>query len=380
MDSFRWDTCFETGLNDVDEQHHRLVDLINRFGSLIAAGTVNGSSVDDILGELTAAAERHFTDEEALMASVGLDARHVSAHRSSHASFLAEVGRMREDAIPGDMAKAEFFLRFLIHWFAYHIIGQDQTMARQITAVLAGTNPDAALELAHAKNSPATETLLRALSSLFHQVSERNRELRLLNRTLEARVAERTRALHEANLQLASLAMTDPLTGLPNRRHAMARLEREWQDSVADGTPLTCMLVDVDQFKLVNDTYGHEAGDTVLRELARTLAHASRTDDLVARLGGDEFLVICPRTPLQGAHLFRTDLVHTVAANAVSLGSNTWNGSVSIGFAVRTPEMTCLEDLLRAADEGLYAFKHKERGAVSTSHDTRQSPQSDQAE
>jgi hemerythrin len=363
LESFQWDACFETGLPDVDEQHRRLVDHINRFGTLVAAGTIDANIIDAVLDELTTYAALHFRNEDALMSSVGLDTRHVLAHGASHTNFLAEVGRMREDATSGDLTKAEFLLRFLIHWLAYHILGQDQTMARQVAAVRAGAKPDDALALADSENSPATETLLRALSSLFHQVSERNRDLSQLNRTLEVRVAERTHALHEANLQLASLAMTDPLTGLPNRRHAMSRLVREWNASLVEGTPLACMLIDADQFKLVNDTYGHEAGDKVLRELARTLAHAARTDDLVARLGGDEFLVICPRTPLEGALRFGADLTRIVASVAVPLGADTWRGSVSIGIAVRSPEMTGLEDLMRAADEGLYAAKHKVRGA-----------------
>lgn len=94
--------------------------------------------------------------------------------------------------------------------------------------------------------------------------------------------------------------MTDALTGLPNRRHALQQLKTLWEESTRSASPLSVMMIDADHFKEVNDTCGHDAGDLVLGELARTLQHAVRTDDLVSRLGGDEFLIICPDTDSSG--------------------------------------------------------------------------------
>jgi GGDEF domain-containing protein/tetratricopeptide (TPR) repeat protein len=115
---------------------------------------------------------------------------------------------------------------------------------------------------------------------------------------LEARIAERTHALLEQNRQLESLALTDELTGLSNRRHALMRFAHEWHVSVQQDTPLACLMIDADGFKQINDSHGHAAGDEVLRHLSACLKEGARALDIVCRLGGDEFMVICPSTPL----------------------------------------------------------------------------------
>ena len=123
-------------------------------------------------------------------------------------------------------------MKFLIYWLAYHILGSDQSMARQIRAIRAGHTPADAYLTEERMKEGAVEPLLRALNGLFRQVSERNRELLQLNQTLEARVEERTRELAAANEQLEIIALTDVLTGLPNRRHAMRCLDQAWKQSV----------------------------------------------------------------------------------------------------------------------------------------------------
>jgi PleD family two-component response regulator len=95
------------------------------------------------------------------------------------------------------------------------------------------------------------------------------------------------------------------LTELPNRRYAMKRLEKEWATSERANLPLSVILLDIDHFKNVNDTYGHDVGDQVLRATARADRTVLRTSDTCTRMGGEEFLVICPGTPLEGAHAAR---------------------------------------------------------------------------
>src|SRR3712207_2301316 len=111
---------------------------------------------------------------------------------------------------------------------------------------------------------------------------------------LEATLAQRTsalRALEDSNQQLQALAAADPLTGLSNRRHFVDRAERAIQRASAEGRSTAVLLIDVDHFKVVNDTYGHAAGDVVLRSLAGWLTASVRPQDIVARIGGEEFAV-----------------------------------------------------------------------------------------
>jgi diguanylate cyclase (GGDEF)-like protein len=185
-----------------------------------------------------------------------------------------------------------------------------------------------------------------------------------LNQTLEARVAERTRELSEANRRLEDVALTDVLTNLPNRRSAMHRLQAEWHEWLKHGTPLACIMLDADGFKSINDSFGHDAGDEVLRQLARRLQEAVRTDDAVCRIGGDEFLIICGRTPLDGAVQVAEKLRQHVGGLRVAAGTGEWQGSISAGVAVCGPRMKDVEALLKAADEGLYSAKRSGRNRV----------------
>jgi hemerythrin len=368
MAAFTWNPCFVTGLLDVDEQHHRLVDLINRFGDLIMRD--EGASVAEteaVFVELADYAQYHFTDEEALMVAEHLDPRYVVQHRKSHANFLTEVTQLHGNVSVNDRGAARSLLQFLTYWLAYHILGSDQFMALQIASIRSGSRPEDAYLADATSKDPATDTLLSALNGLFQQVSERNHDLLQLNKTLEARVAERTLALTDANQQLEDLANTDTLTGLPNRRYALRSFALEWDAAVRNGTPLACMMVDADNFKQINDTQGHDAGDAVLRALSKQLQHAVRNDDIVCRLGGDEFLIICTGTPLDGALKLAESIRQEVAALRVPAGAGEWRGSISVGVAARTEDMKGLEDLMKAADLGVYAAKRNGRNCVATS-------------
>jgi diguanylate cyclase (GGDEF)-like protein/hemerythrin-like metal-binding protein len=370
MDAFQWNPCFVTGLHEVDEQHHRLVDVINRFGELVMreSGASSGE-LETVFAELAQYTQYHFTEEEAMMALMGLDLRYRTQHQQSHAKFLDEVAQLHGTIFDNNRVAAKSLLQFLTHWLAYHILGTDQFMARQIALIKSGSSPEAAYLAEGETTDPATDTLLKSLNGLFEQVSERNRALIQLNKTLEGRVAERTQALTDANQQLEDLANTDALTRLPNRRFAMRQFAQEWAVAVRDGAPLTCLMIDADGFKVINDTYGHDAGDSVLRALSAQLQQAVRTDDIVCRLGGDEFLIICARTPLAGALLLAETIRSEVAALRVPAGPGEWRGSISIGAAARTDAMNGLEDLMKEADRGLYVAKRNGRNCVATASD-----------
>ncbi|MEI7843905.1 MAG: diguanylate cyclase [Gallionellaceae bacterium] len=367
MESFHWDKHFETGLEVVDQQHRALVDLINRFGELLTqAESVPFEEIEALFAELTAYTQYHFQEEENMMLQVGLDAGYISLHKQLHADFLQEVMTTHE-AVLESHETADRLLKLLTYWLAYHILGADQFMSRQVAAIQSGQTPEDAYLAEKEVKEGATEPLLVALNGLFQQVSERNRELLELNRTLEDKVEERTHALSEANQLLEALAMTDALTGLPNRRHAMARLTQAWNISMQDDSLMACMMIDADGFKQINDNFGHDAGDEVLKQLAKNLRHVVRTDDIVCRLGGDEFLVICPYTSLEGAMLVANKMREAVANLRVPVNGGEWVGSISVGVAARAPAMRNPEDLIKAADEGVYIAKRNGRNRVESS-------------
>lgn len=367
MEAFHWDKHFETGLETVDHQHHTLVDLINRFGELLTqADSVPFEDIETVFIELIAYTQYHFHEEENMMSQVGLDPRYVSMHKQLHADFIQEVMQTHK-AVSERHETAGRLLKLLTYWLAYHILGTDQYMANQVVAIQAGKKPEDAYLAEKDMKEGATEPLLVALNGLFQQVSERNRELLELNRTLETKIEERTHALSEANQLLEDLAMTDVLTGLPNRRHAMARLSQEWTKVTQEESSVACMMIDADGFKQINDQYGHDAGDEVLRQLSRRLSHSVRTDDIVCRLGGDEFLIICPNTSLEGAMHVAEKMRENVANLHVLVNGGEWSGSISVGVAVNTVDMQTPEDLIKAADKGVYIAKRNGRNRVESS-------------
>lgn len=367
MESFRWDKHFETGLGFVDQEHRVLVDLINRFGkTLTQAEQPAPGDIDAVLQELGDYSHYHFEHEEGMMVAQGLDPRHITMHQRVHREFLSEVAQLQH-SIQHQQEAAPGLLKFLTHWLAFHILGTDQSMARQMAAIQEGQSAAEAFEVESQMKEGPTEPLLRALNGLFHQVSERNQQLRELTRTLEAKIEERTRDLSHANQLLEQVALTDVLTGLPNRRHAMAWFENAWAQSASTAYPLSCMMIDADGFKHINDQCGHDAGDEVLRRLARRLRESVRNDDFVARLGGDEFLVICTETSRKGALLAAEKLRQDVARLQVALESGgQWLGSISVGVAQRDASMATVEGLLKRADEGLYQAKRQGRNCVAT--------------
>jgi diguanylate cyclase (GGDEF)-like protein len=157
------------------------------------------------------------------------------------------------------------------------------------------------------------------------------------------------------------LSVTDPLTGAGNLRHMTTTLAREVERSTRFNRPLSVLLLDLDHFKNVNDTYGHTVGDGVLRELARRLASVVREVDTVARYGGEEFVVVTPETDTEGAQYLAERICEAVREEPFRVGSDVVDVTVSVGVASLPIHGTASGDLVRAADEGLYAAKRAGR-------------------
>jgi len=364
MKSFNWGKHFQTGLSEVDEQHHELVELINNLSDLLTENELIFEDIELTYNKLVDYAEYHFCEEEKMMAETGLDERHLNEHIVIHQNFLHEVIQMHSILTPDNPQSAQDLLDFLIHWLGYHILGTDQNMARQIKSIQSGLSAGEAYEKDEHERNSSTEPLLGALSGLFQQVSKRNNELIVLNQSLEEKVKRRTKALSEANRHFEELALTDVLTGLPNRRFAMQQLTLMWNEAKANNKSLSCMMIDVDYFKEVNDAYGHDAGDFVLCELSKALRHSVRTDDVVSRLGGDEFFILCPHTDAVGVMNIGKTAHQLINQLNVKTGSGQWKGSISVGVASLKSEMESYEELIKAADKGVYAAKSDGKNCV----------------
>ncbi len=170
--------------------------------------------------------------------------------------------------------------------------------------------------------------------------------------------------LADANRQLRTLASTDELTGLMNRREALTRLTEAWSIARRYREPLSCIIVDIDHFKRVNDTHGHKAGDYVLAQTAQILKQSARTGEAVARVGGEEFLIICPKASESQAAIAAERFRSCVAKNHMKIGDAEVSVTISLGVAETRSDLLRAEDVLQAADEALYAAKAGGRDQV----------------
>jgi diguanylate cyclase (GGDEF)-like protein len=173
--------------------------------------------------------------------------------------------------------------------------------------------------------------------------------------------------LKEANAALEALVVTDPLTGIANRRRFDLCLTNEWRRGMRDHLPLSLLVLDVDWFKSFNDTYGHPRGDSCLKQIAEAALDAvSRPGDLVARIGGEEFAVILPNTDADGAVEVANQICIGVRRRRMPHSSNPARCvTISIGCASIIPGLgQHATVLLQRADEALYAAKHGGRNQV----------------
>jgi two-component system, cell cycle response regulator len=169
------------------------------------------------------------------------------------------------------------------------------------------------------------------------------------------------RRLDEADIALQTMATTDALTGLPNRGSIFNRIGEELERHRRSAEPLCCVLCDVDHFKRVNDRFGHQEGDRVLKDVAEQFKTTLRAYDVVGRFGGEEFLVVLPNTDLTAARAIAGRLREAVETN-VNVGGRE-PATASYGVALWEKE-EAVDALLARADEALYRAKRNGRNRV----------------
>ncbi len=165
--------------------------------------------------------------------------------------------------------------------------------------------------------------------------------------------------------QMRHLAETDPLTNCFNRRALMEKLEQEMDRAARYATMLTGLMIDIDNFKQINDTHGHLVGDRVLKQLANLLKREQRSVDIVARYGGEEFVVLLPETTNTESRIFAERILRRVATHDFGESGHPVRVTISIGIASYPDErVTDGDSLLRLADSNLYRAKSDGRNRI----------------
>ncbi len=185
----------------------------------------------------------------------------------------------------------------------------------------------------------------------------------LRTKALQDELRDKNRQLEEVLSRVEILAVTDPLTQLYNRRHFETLIENEFATTARYKSPASCLMIDVDFFKQVNDQYGHRAGDTVLKEIAQIIKSCLRKVDTVARWGGEEFVVLLPRTKKEDALIAAERILKAISGH--SFADINKQVTVSIGIAsMPDPSIDSSEKLVDASDAAMYEAKGSGRNRI----------------
>jgi two-component system cell cycle response regulator len=296
---------------------------------------------------VTAVAEHHArTAPTALMSRIAW-----AAERIAGAFEGGDVVRLRKDALE-----------------AARVIG----VKTEAAAALFERVPDLVTATAAAfdRQVPAQEKLDALVLDANRRLVEMNNSYEQILRQLEQLLTEKdelTARLQRANEELANVAATDPLTGVPNRRAFEEAIKRDLARAERTKTPLALVMIDIDHFKKVNDTYGHSTGDAVLKKMADVLKLGLRTGDIPARLGGEEFVALLPGSDAEGGRIVAERLRASLAATEMPGPSGVFKVTASFGVAAYRggPSAGVEKTLLDQADALLYESKHGGRNRVT---------------
>jgi len=200
----------------------------------------------------------------------------------------------------------------------------------------------------------------RELRQIRERLRQGERVLLLANEDLKSRLRE----IDQLQAQLREQANRDPLTGLYNRRYLDNTLERELARCKREGLPLALIMIDIDHFKRVNDAYGHQAGDEMLRQLGVILSTMARVEDVACRYGGEEFLMLLPKMPLDTALERAEKLRANFSEMTVPFGEFRLQTTLSIGVAIYPGHGKSADALVQCADRAMYLAKHQGRNRV----------------
>jgi len=207
---------------------------------------------------------------------------------------------------------------------------------------------------------------------LMQYLKHANQQIEHMNQELEVQVEDRTKQLATMNAKLEQLTITDDVTGLFNQRFLYSRLEEEFRRAQRHGLCLSVLMLDIDQFKAVNDNHDHIYGSLVLKHLGELFTRLVRRIDMVIRYGGDEFAILMPYTTSPEAKSVAERIRATVANSDVGESTAPYRVTVSIGVAeLSLSQVNTPQELLQLADRALYAAKSAGRNQVVLSDVSR---------
>lgn len=363
LEIFPWNKNFETGIEEIDEQHKVLIMLLNKLANSLTQD--EAFEIEETFNELAKYAQYHFESEEAIWNKYIKEESLIIEHKESHDSFLPEVAKIQKENEGKTIHETiEEILLFLIRWLAFHIIDEDKRLALIINSVQEGKEINEAKFISNHKMSGSMKVLIEAILTMYDNLSLK--AIKLI-RERKARIKAQ-KELREINKKLEALSITDQLTDLYNRRFFEDTFDIELKKAKRNKTLLNVVLFDIDYFKKLNDTYGHHVGDEALIKVSECIKRVcKRPNDFAFRIGGEEFTILITNEEddngYQLAQILQTEIEKLRIPNVNSEVSDFL--TISAGVVQIQPQTEdSVESIMKLADQRLYKAKDLGRNTI----------------
>ncbi len=360
---FPWNPLFEVGVKKIDEQHKELVKMINEICTCVLSTDNYEETITALFLRLIEYVDLHFKAEERYYERNMLPKNLLDKHKEYHKELVIQVLEYKKkyETKIDKQAHLERILEALVMWLSEHILDDDMCLFLVIANMKSGMSPDIAEKKANETMLGYKGNISQIISSMMYvssvTVLELKREI-IYRKKLEEQLKKENTIRKEAERKFKYLALHDSLTNLPNRCLFEKLCNMALRSAKRNGYQQSILFVDIDYFKLVNDTYGHKAGDTLLVTIGERMNSCTREADIVARIGGDEFIIhLSGECNENYAGKVATKIINELS-QPIDLGDGIATIGASIGITIYPNDADNVAELIKNADSAMYVAKN----------------------